>query len=264
MKNRIFLFVTILGFSLSYAQKMDSVSPMDKTIEQVLVKSEGIASVDSLLEGVYNTTNKIYERKFAPNYPSKYQSDDFNYDISKPKMSAFQKFLNKLEEIFAQFFQTSYDSGLNELFLTFIRIVAIVAVGVLLYFIIRYFMMKNGTWIFSRSAKKRSPESRTITENIHELDLPYLIGKYEQEENYRYAIRYNFLLLLKHLTDHKIIRWDPEKTNGEYLAMMRGKPLYDDFKRLFYIFDHIWYGERKISKDEYFKFKKNFEAAMLK
>lgn len=108
-------------------------------------------------------------------------------------------------------FQSNSLRGANDLFYVLLRIIAIVLIGFVLYVIIRFVLSRNGNWVFSKKSKKLNPEDRTITENIHELDLPSLIKNYEDKKEYRSALRYQFLYLLKLMTDKNMLEWDPKR-----------------------------------------------------
>jgi len=260
MKNKITCIFLILFSLLVYGQKEnDSAYVVEEMVEVLIDENADLDSTDSLLQHNYKTENTVFPKTFSKDFQKKYTDDDFNYDISKPKESIWQKIKKKLAEIIAKIFSGKKGNNTEYLFLMFLRVLAIIAIGGLLYIIVRYIMERQGTWILSKKGKTLNPEAQTITENIHELDLPALIRKYEESGKYRYAIRYHFLLLLKKMTDKKIIQWDPEKTNGEYLRKIQGTTLYPEYRKLFYIFDHIWYGERNISQSEYEKYKQNFQ-----
>ncbi len=115
-----------------------------------------------------------------------------------------------------------------------------------------------------RKVKKLNPEDRTITENIHELDLLSLIKNYEDKKEYRSAIRYQFLYLLKLMTDKNMLEWDPEKTNRDYVRMLSGNALQSDFQKLSFVFENVWYGERTIGENEYTIFRKQYQQTQQK
>ena len=78
--------------------------------------------------------------------------------------------------------------------------------------------------------------------------------------DYRSAVRYQFLFILKKLSDKKLINWNPEKTNKDYAAELKAPHLKNDFSNLSYIFDYVWYGEFSIEEQSYQKFKNKYQA----
>ena len=80
------------------------------------------------------------------------------------------------------------------------------------------------------------------------------------DKNYRLAIRYYYMWLLKSLTDRGEIEWDIEKTNGDYYREIKSESLKQDFQFLSYVYEYSWYGEFEISDSDFSK----TETAFLK
>ena len=141
-----------------------------------------------------------------------------------------------------------------------LRILAIIIAGFVLYFLLRFLMGENGNLFFGKKNKKIGIKTSDLHENIHEINFPETIAKFEREKDYRSAIRYQFLFVLKKLTDKKIISWNPEKTNKDYVVELKieNETLNRQFSELVYIFDNVWYGEFEINQDSYQNFKQKF------
>ena len=97
-------------------------------------------------------------------------------------------------------------------------------------------------------------------ENIHEINFPESILGFERSGDYRSAIRYHFLFVLKKLSDKKRINWNPEKTNKDYVRELKADHLQEEFSKLSYIFDYVWYGEFSIDEESYEKFKEQYQS----
>ena len=119
-------------------------------------------------------------------------------------------------------------------------------------------MNKNGNLFFSKKNKKLNIPNQNLQENIHEINFPESIVNFERQQDYRSAVRYQFLLVLKKLADQKIIIWNPEKTNKDYLLELKKPQLKNNFKGLIHIFDYVWYGEFEINEEKYQQLKKKF------
>jgi hypothetical protein len=141
-----------------------------------------------------------------------------------------------------------------------IRLFAIVLVGFLVYFIIKYLLGKDGNFLFGKKNKKIDIKDEELHENIHEINFPESILKFEKSGDFRSAIRYQFLFLLKKLSDKKLIVWNPEKTNKDYVSELKAAHVKDEFSKLSYIFDYVWYGEFSIDEDHYLKFKNQYQS----
>lgn len=119
-------------------------------------------------------------------------------------------------------------------------------------------MSKDGNFLFGKKNRKIKIATHDLEENIHEINFPASILKFEKEQNYRSAIRYHFLYTLKKLTDKNLISWNPEKTNRDYLRELKNKNSQEDFRRIIYIYDYIWYGEFETEEKDYQHYKTYF------
>ena len=144
-----------------------------------------------------------------------------------------------------------------------LRIFAIALTGFLLYFLLRFLFSREGGFFFRKKNSKVEIEGAVIHENIHEINFPETIAKHERASDFRSAVRYRFLLVLKKLSDRKVIDWTPEKTNKDYIAGIAEPRLKETFTDLVYIFDYVWYGEFPIDELSYKHFKEKFEAVNI-
>ena len=79
-----------------------------------------------------------------------------------------------------------------------------------------------------------------------------------KENNYRLAIRYYYLWLLKTLSQEDLIAYDVEKTNSDYYREIKNKHTKKEFSYASYLYNHIWYGEFDIDETQFEKAKKAF------
>ncbi len=70
-------------------------------------------------------------------------------------------------------------------------------------------------------------------------------------KDYRQAVRYRYVILLKALHGRKIIRIKPHKTNEDFRTEVRASGLKGEFHEISVYFDFVWYGKRKPSGDRY-------------
>lgn len=61
----------------------------------------------------------------------------------------------------------------------------------------------------------------------------------------------NPIILLKDLSDKKLIDYHKDKTNSEYLFELKNETQKDQFSYLLYVYNYIWYGEFAINKREF-------------
>ncbi len=186
----------------------------------------------------------IQARTIPSDVIGKYTNDDtFSYEtepkIIKPDNSLWYYLRQKV----AEFLENLGLSSVGDWLLYILAASAIIAIIVS--------FMKTGFFgvIAGRNAHILSFEEEK--ENIHELDFPTLIARALESKEYRYAVRLQYLQLLKNLTLKGIIIWKPEKTNREYLRELSNKPAYASFLKINRIFEYVWYGEIVIDKEGY-------------
>ena len=94
---------------------------------------------------------------------------------------------------------------------------------------------------------------------IQSQNIEHLIEKAKENKDYRLAVRYYFLLILKRLIDRKVINYEMEKTNEDYLSEITNADWKREFTSLTHLYDFIWYGNFSISENEFFKVEKHFQ-----
>jgi hypothetical protein len=122
--------------------------------------------------------------------------------------------------------------------------------GVLVY--LSYRVLKN----FSRDSvtvkdlvKIEDPDD--LEEKIHDVDLQQLLKESLEKKNFRSALRINFLIIIKLLSEKEKIIWARQKTNWEYYYELKDKLLADQYKILTQHFEEFWYGEQPFSELHY-------------
>jgi hypothetical protein len=87
-------------------------------------------------------------------------------------------------------------------------------------------------------------------ENIHEMDFEALIKEATEKGDLRNAVRLIFLYSLKLLSDNQHIKWQPGKTNHDYLSEIKTQELKPGLSELSFYFDYAWYGGFPISTSQ--------------
>lgn len=253
-------------FGLSNAQDVDSAAVYDDYYEESYVDSlstghyKNMYRADSVLLQNPVSENTVYPKNFKENIKSRYKGNEFDYSTSKPRESFWDKLRKKVLKIIQTIFgETSLESS-AKITTVIIRLFAIVLVGFLLYFIVKFLIGKNGNLFFGKRNKKLLITDEELHENIHEINFPESIAAFERSKDYRSAVRYQFLFVLKKLSDKKLILWNPEKTNKDYIAEFKISHLKDEFTNLSYIFDYVWYGEFSIDEQSYAKYREQYQS----
>ena len=264
MKINLLIFFLIFLSSPVFAQQEeeDGEIPFDGYTE-VLPKNDSIGGVpvysaDSLLQKGVITDIPLKERNLSTDIKDKYKGEDFDYSANKPKTSFLEKLKKKLRRLLDRLFSDTDFNKISKYEHNIIRLIGIIVLGILLYFVIKYLMRKDGNWFYGKKNQKINIPSNDIVENIHEINFREMISKAENQQDYRLAIRYHFLRMLKTLTDKNLIDWNPEKTNRDYISEISASELKEQFKDASRIFDYVWYGEFSINETEYKTYKDKF------
>lgn len=259
MNKLLLLLIIFLNLGIIKAQEYDD---EDYYISDTVatIHYNNMYAADSVLEANPVTENTVFPKKFKENLPSRYKGKDFDYTTSKPRESFFEKLQRKIMQLIQSIFgETSLETS-SQVTKVIIRLFAIILVGFLLYFIVKFLINNNGLSFFGKRNKKIEIYEEELQENIHEINFPQSIARFENDGDYRSAVRYQFLFVLKKLSDKKLILWNPEKTNKDYVAELKAAHLKNDFHNLSYVFDYVWYGEFSIDEQSYQKFKNQFQA----
>ncbi|WP_415325366.1 DUF4129 domain-containing protein [Chryseobacterium sp. MMS23-Vi53] len=262
--NKIFAFLLFFfSVDFSYAQTENDPPP---PVAEVYVDSlntghyKNMYRADSVLSKNPVTENTVYPKQFKENLPSRYKGAEFDYTTVKPRMSFWEKLMNKISKILESIFGKTVFSNSSNFAGILMRLFAILLVGFLLYFIIKYLINNGSLSFFGKKNRKVEIRDEELHENIHEINFPETILKFEKSGDYRSAVRYQFLFILKKLSDKKLINWNPEKTNKDYVAELKVPHLKNGFYDLSYIFDYVWYGEFNIDEESYLKFKNQYQS----
>ncbi|MDB2385286.1 hypothetical protein N9V96_02320 [Polaribacter sp.] len=192
-----------------------------------------------------NSANSIIQREFRENLNETYHGEDFTYVEKEYEPEKNEKVSDNSSEFLASIFKIVF------FFLKYIF--PILLVGLVLFLVLK-FLFDFDFSLFSLKKSKIENSQKLVFENdadIHDTDLENLLQNAITNEEYRLAIRYYFLQLLKDLSNKKLIDYHKEKTNSEYLFELKNKQQQEDFSYLLYLYNYIWYGEFFIGKQEF-------------
>ena len=108
--------------------------------------------------------------------------------------------------------------------------------GLLLLALLVWFVYKARPELFHRNRHLAFDEVEE--ETIYGVDFDAVIRQTLAAGDYRQAVRYVYLQTLRHLSDHALIDWMPQKTPTQYLQEYPK----DDFHRLTNLFLRVRYG----------------------
>ncbi len=213
--KRLFIYIILL-FCAGYYSTAQTVIPQD-TASVIVVRNV--------------QHNKIEEWK---------QSKDFNYERSSEGLSLLQRIRMQILNWLGEFFSDKQRAD------AFWVVFTVICLSIVAFAIYKLTGMSAGS-MFERSSKRNLSFDET-EENINEINFEAAIAQAENNNNLRLALRYQYLKLLKYLSDKGAILWKPEKTNHDYILEMNRQP---EFIQLTNEFEYTWYGEREISEEAY-------------
>ncbi|AXG74951.1 DUF4129 domain-containing protein [Flavobacterium arcticum] len=244
--NKIAIYLLLLATPILYANP----------VVQTTVGTEVIA-----VTPVTDTTFVYAQREFKENFRDNYTDDDFQYETKTQAKNAWDRFWEAVWNFLRDLFgggNKSEGSGIGS-FLTYLVAGAVVIFAV--YMIVRAILDKESVWIFGKSRKKIAIQD-IDGEDIHQMDFPILIEETVQQGNYRLAIRYYYLWLLKELSEREIIQWHYDKTNSDYAYEIKKESLKKQFEYLSYVYDYSWYGEFPINESAFTKVRMAFRETL--
>ncbi|MDR1877662.1 MAG: hypothetical protein LBQ84_08585 [Flavobacteriaceae bacterium] len=213
------------------------------------------AKGDSLL---YDRS-KIYPRTL-PEKPSEiYTGKDFVYEepIQQPNILTrfltwiYNKFIDFLNELFDFNLRADTVSGRQVLWyiLIFLSLI-LISIGIV------FFYKK-----FKRSLGRNDKDdlsAEEVEKNINTVNFDKLIQNAVKEQDYRLAIRFYYLKLLKLMTNQQLINYEYQKTNYEYFYEIKNLQLKDLFKEVSFVFDYCWYGDHRAGESDFNMAKNKF------
>ncbi len=187
-------------------------------------------------------------RTFDEDLREKYTDNAFNYETKDGEAQnllsrAIRWILEGLSNIFGIHIPPNIGAILEYVIYILMGVFA-------LYLLIKFFVGENVAAIFTKSAKPFI-DLGLEEQHIEHLDLDQHINDALAQQNYRLAIRYQYLKGLKLLSQKNIIEWHYEKTNNDYQNEITKPTLGSIFKEVSYIYDHIWYGEQPVDEIKY-------------
>ncbi|MFD1163430.1 hypothetical protein [Hwangdonia seohaensis] len=214
--------------------------------------------------GVSTVQEPEYIRKFDDDFKARYSSRKYNYEgreIVNQTPSGSGKYEDYKNGKPTQKDENNADGFSINLgpFAWLFYLALAVAVIYLVYVLLN----EGGTGLFSTKQNRKLTHYEDITaENIENADIDTLILNAEKDHDFRLAIRYYYLLVLKTLSIKNHIKFEDDKTNAEYLNEISEKPFSKKFAYASYLYNYIWYGEFPLNTDEYNKAKHNFTTLL--
>ncbi|MDV7188140.1 DUF4129 domain-containing protein [Lutibacter sp. TH_r2] len=221
------------------------------------------ASVDSLT--VQTDKSTIVQKKFEKKELNRYKnSKDFNYNEEKlnTEPSFLERVFRWLGRQLLNFLEWLFGvESATGIFAFIVQILPYLILLAVVLLMIKLFLKVNSV---NRDSLAKNKPIVNITEEeelIKSKDLPKLIQQAIEQKNFRLAVRFYYLMLLKQLEAKELIAWEQQKTNEDYIKEISKKNIKSAFSDLTHLYDFVWYGNFDISEIEFSKVESNFQNA---
>ncbi|QOD61346.1 DUF4129 domain-containing protein [Polaribacter haliotis] len=242
MKNIVLLLFCVLfsGITISQETEKDSIEVVQDSIKD----SKPVVKDSTIYIKSIEYSEK---REFTDNLKTKYSDKDFIYTEEPEKEKNDSPPMNL---------------GFLRAFVSFLKVVFPFLLGGFIIFVILKIALGSeiGFWNIKKGKKKTTEKLIYEDEDIHEIDLEVLLKQAIANVNYRLAIRYYYLSVLKVLSNKKLIDYHKEKTNSEYTFELENKELREQFSYLSYVYTYVWYGEFAIDKANFENVQQKYES----
>ncbi len=212
----------------------------------------------TLIDSIPHDDASIERRQFH-NIHEKYNGTDFEYERNVENLGWWTRFKQWLYETIKDLFRFDTMDEASRVTDVALKIGGALIFLFVIYFIFKAIMNEEGSWVFGKSSDKNIIPVADAENNLQTTDFKQLIAQAEKNDDYRLAIRYYYLWLLKALADAGIIEYDAEKTNSDYYREIVQKDLKDGFSYTSYLYNYIWYGEFQVDRPQFEKAKSAFE-----
>ncbi|WP_206074007.1 DUF4129 domain-containing protein [Marixanthomonas spongiae] len=184
----------------------------------------------------------------------------FDYSENDAEENWWQQFKNWLWNLWSSFWNWLLgDLQNNSLIAFIIKILPYLIIGGIVAFIVWLFFKLNPGANFLKSKEKPAVFYSEEEEIIRSKNIRELIEKALHNKQYRLAVRYYYLLILKKLTDAELIEYEFDKTNTDYIAEITTDTLTLPFKKATNLYDYIWYGNFAVTETDYQKAQRTFQ-----
>ncbi len=216
--KKILFFIIFLCFNFLSAFafqeiKVDSLS----TINERIVKKEAIEKY-------------LHDKKF-----------DYSKEITQAPESLWDRFLRWLQYKILELLNMSVETKQ-------IRFLIIVGVISLVVFLLLKTEIRG---LFFKNRQRAKINYEVENEDIRKINLDNIISEAIQQADYRKAVRYLYLKLLKELDNKEFIVWKMNKTNRDYLSELANNELKPEFKYLSMVYEYVWYGDFSIQQTNF-------------
>lgn len=198
----------------------------------------------SQLKPVAFDSEKIeaYKNESSFDYLNSIDSDNWWSRFKKWVQMQYQQFISWL-------FQ---DYKAHSIFAYLLLIVPYIIIAVILGLIVWLFIRLNPGPSLLGAQPQASVHYNEEEKIVRSQNISDLINAAINDGDYRLAVRYYYLQLLKNLNEKGVIAYEYQKTNSEYLQEVEQEELKNGLKKIMRIYEFIWYGNFTVTQNDFF------------
>ena len=193
-----------------------------------------------------------HDRQFDSEFKEHYSGRKYNYEGREIVGSSTSKFGNRSKYSKNQpTIKESNNTGNSSLNFNIVNGIFIFILFLAVSYLAYTLLQDGSSQLFYKARDKLTSYGDITADNIQQADIKALIETAENNNNYRLAIRYYYLLVLKQLTVKKYIIFKDDKTNADYMNAIATEKFSTIFAHTSYIYNHAWYGEFQVDTKQY-------------
>jgi ABC-type dipeptide/oligopeptide/nickel transport system permease component len=246
MRNSVFffLFLFIVAFGNAGTILQDTIVPQTEREIQY--------------DETENLNPPVFSKETIENYK---KEKAFDYSEKPVTENWWTQFKNWIWELWLKFWNWlvgDFEAGSFTYFL--VHMLPYFILLLILGFVIWLFYKLNPGATFFKSKEKPGVFFSEEEEIIKSKNIKKLIEKALENKDYRLAVRYYYLFILKKLTDAELINYEFDKTNSDYFAEITSENINSGFRKVTTLYDYIWYGSFAVTEEDFLKAQKTFTS----
>lgn len=204
----------------------------------------------------------IQPKKYDDDFKERYEGSEYEYNTAEVEDGWLTRFIDWVEATVQDWFDFGTRKEASDFVENAVNIFYVIVIILVVFFIVKTMMNGEGRWVFGKRSDRRIVRYEDVDTDIHVTDFNELIKEATTKGDFRLAIRYQYLNMLKRLSAGEIIAFDPEKTNLDYTYEIQNEALREQFQYTSYLYNYIWYGEFEINQAQYEKAQESFDVLL--
>jgi len=201
----------------------------------------------------YDTQSEVSPVSFSEESIDQFKNDDsFDYTEQNDQNGSGSQFGRWLSRVWNSFWNWLLgDYGSSGFWSFIIQVLPYLIIAALIAFIIWLFYKLNPG---ARLLKGKDAPGIFFTEEeeiVKTKDIRKLIAQALERQDYRLAVRYYYLLILKKLSEAEVIEYMFDKTNNDYIAEIAAEKINLQFQKVTGLYDYIWYGNFEVTATDF-------------